>query len=147
TELHIADVEALVFRAPAVPEVRTSFGTMLNRPALLVRLVDGDGIVGWGEAWCNFPAVGVEHRARLLTSIFAPLLHGSDCASPTALFDSLSVRAHVLGIQTGEAGPLAQVIAAIDMAAWDIVGQRASLPLWKLLGGVPDIDVYASGIN
>lgn len=143
----VASIEAFVFRAPAVPEVRTSFGIMRERPALLVRLVDGDGLVGWGEAWCNFPAVGAEHRARLLASVLAPMCRGPLWESPAALFDALTARTHILGIQTGEPGPLAQGIAAIDMAAWDIVGQRAGVPLWRLFGGAPKVAVYASGIN
>ena len=35
-------------------------------PAVLVRVEDGEGAFGWGEAWCNFPSCGAEHRARLI---------------------------------------------------------------------------------
>ena len=52
--------DVFVFRAPADPPVQTSFGIMRDRPAVLVRLTDADGTVGWGEIWCNFPTVGAE---------------------------------------------------------------------------------------
>ena len=143
----IATAEAFVFRAPAHPPVRTSFGVMHDRPSLLIRLTDVDGVTGWGEAWCNFPAVGAEHRHRLFTSFFAPLLRGKRFQSPQSCFASLTARSHILALQAGEPGPLSQVIAAIDIAAWDLVAKRASLPLWRLLGGQATVDVYASGIH
>ena len=48
---------------------KVAFGTFRDRPVVLVRIVDTDGVEGWGEAWCNWPAVGAEHRARLAVDI------------------------------------------------------------------------------
>ena len=59
-------VDALVFRAPCGVPVRTSFGVMHDRPAVLVRVRDRDGGEGWGEIWCNFPGVGADHRVLSL---------------------------------------------------------------------------------
>ena len=72
----------------------------------------------------------------------------------------------VLAIQSGEPGPIAQAIAAIDIAMHDLAARRAGLPLWRHLlgadavtgvGGRADeragvvpargVRVYASGIN
>ena len=47
---------------------------MDNRPAVFLRITAKDGAWGWGEVFCNFPQVGAEHRARLVDSMFAPLL-------------------------------------------------------------------------
>ena len=77
----VVRLEALVFRGPVAVPVRTSFGTMHDRPAVLVRAEDAEGAVGWGEAWCNFPACGAEHRARLIESVLAPLVVGRAFAS------------------------------------------------------------------
>lgn len=141
-------VEAHVFRCPIATPVRTSFGTMHDRPAVFVRVEDADGAVGWGEAWCNFPAVGAEHRARLLESVLAPLATSRGFDSPAQAFDWLSERTAVLAIQSGEPGPMAQAIAGIDLALWDLCARRAGQPLWRYLGGAQDrIPVYASGIN
>ncbi len=144
----LARIEAFVLRWPVKRPVQTSFGTMLDRPALLVRAEDADGAVGWGEIWCNFPACGAEHRARLLETVVAPLLIGQPCASAQAAFDLMSARTAVLAIQSGEPGPIAQVIAGIDLALWDMQSRRAGVPLWQFLGGASGVvRVYASGIN
>jgi D-galactarolactone cycloisomerase len=115
---------------------------------LLVRVEDGDGAVGWGEVWCNFPAVGIKHRVRLVESVCAPLLAGVDVDEPASVFAMLMRRTRVLAIQSGEPGPLAQCIAGIDCALWDLKARKAAMPLYRLLGGTnPRIAVYASGLN
>lgn len=141
-------IQALVFRAPIATPVVTSFGIMRDRPMVLVRIEDSDGVVGWGEAWCNFPAVGAEHRARLIESVLAPLLEGKGFESPLRAFDSLTQATAVLAIQSGEHGPIAQAIAGVDIALWDLAARKAGEPLWRMLGGEsPRVRVYASGIN
>ncbi|QKH38365.1 mandelate racemase/muconate lactonizing enzyme family protein [Achromobacter pestifer] len=144
----LARIEAHVLRWPVKRPVQTSFGTMLDRPALLVRAEDADGAVGWGEIWCNFPSCGAEHRARLLETVVAPLVLGQSYPSAEAAFAHMSARTAVLAIQSGEPGPIAQVIAGIDLALWDMLSRRAGVPLWQFLGGASEvIRVYASGIN
>lgn len=146
--LRIAKVEALVFRAPIDEPVRASFGVMHDRPAVLVRIEDRDGAVGWGEIWCNFPPGGAEHRARLVASIFAPHLAGAEIVDLDANFAELTRLSRILALQTGEPGPLAQAIAGIDTALWDLAARRAGEPLWRFLGGRdPSVAVYASGLS
>ena len=72
--IEIRSIDAFVYRYPLASPVQTSFGTMIDRPMVIVKLVDADGVIGYGEVWCNYPAVGAEHRARLIKSIFAPLI-------------------------------------------------------------------------
>jgi L-alanine-DL-glutamate epimerase-like enolase superfamily enzyme len=144
----IADVRALVFRAPIERPVVTSFGRMHERPMVLARVEDAEGAVGWGEIWCNFPACGAEHRARLVATVLAPLLVGGAADDPPSIFAALTRQTRILAIQSGEAGPLAQAIAGLDIALWDLLARRRSLPLWRLLGGSSGtIGVYASGLN
>ena len=146
--LNVARLEAFVLRCPIDTPVQTSFGIMRDRPAVFVRVTDTEGAQGWGEVWCNFPTVGAEHRARLLDSVFAPLLVGSRHASPAAAFQDLSARTEVLAIQSAEPGPIAQCIAGLDIALWDLHARRLGQPLWRLLGGVgAEVPVYASGLN
>jgi D-galactarolactone cycloisomerase len=137
-----------VLRWPVKTPVRTSFGVMHDRPMLLVEVRDDEGIAGWGEAWCNFPAVGAEHRARLIESVLGPMLEDAAPASPAETFERLTAATAVLAIQSGEPGPIAQCIAGVDIALWDLAARRAGEPLWRLLGGTdPSIGVYASGLN
>jgi D-galactarolactone cycloisomerase len=144
----IRNVQAFCYRYPLSTPVVTSFGRMLNRPAVFVRVEDGDGQIGWGEVWSNFPSVGAEHRARLVNEILAPAIVGRAVSEPSEIFEAVTQGTSVLALQSGEAGPFAQAIAGIDLAIWDLHARRSHVPLWKLLGGHgPTIRVYASGIN
>lgn len=145
--IDLVQVEAMVFRVPIDKPVITSFGRMFSRPSVVVRVEDRQGAVGWGEVWCNFPSVGAEHRARLLESAVAPLLLESRWSDPRHAFEVLSRKLHILGIQSGEEGTVAQVIAGADIALWDLVGRRLGQPLWRLFGGTQEVSVYASGLN
>lgn len=144
----LAHLEALVYRAPIDTPVQTSFGIMRDRPAVFVRVTDTEGATGWGEVWCNFPTIGAEHRARLIDTVFAPLLEGKAIASPESAFLALTAQTDVLALQAAEPGPIAQCIAGIDIALWDLHARRLEQPLWRLLGGrSAAIPVYASGLN
>lgn len=146
--LNVADLQVHVLRYPVEHPVRTSFGVMHDRPAVFVRVEDRDGAHGWGEVWCNFPACGAEHRARLVDTVLRPLLVGRAYAAPAEAYAHLSAATAVLAIQAGEPGPMAQAIAGVDVALWDLCARRAGRPLWAFLGGTDDrVAVYASGIN
>lgn len=151
TDLRLERIEVFVFRAPADPPVQTSFGIMRDRPALLLRAIADDGAEGWGEVWCNFPTVGAEHRARMALTYLPPLACGPQWASPQACFEALTEKLAVLAIQCGEPGPLAQIVAGLDIALWDLLGRRHGLPMWKLLApelATPaPVPLYASGLN
>ena len=145
----IIEVEPRVYRVPIDTPVITSFGVMRDRPALFVRVVDADGAEGWGEVWCNFPSVGAEHRARLIAETLAPMIIGKDWSEPADVYRHLTARTEVLAIQSGEPGPVAQAIAGIDIALWDLFARRAAMPLYRYLGGkaAESLPAYASGIN
>ncbi len=144
----IRRVQAFCYRYPLSTPVVTSFGRMLNRAAVFVRVEDEDGQVGWGEVWANFPSTGAEHRARLVNEVLAPALSGFAANDPSDVFDTLTKDTSVLALQSGEFGPFAQAIAGIDLAVWDLCARRRNMALWKMLGGNRNqIRVYASGIN
>ena len=82
---------------------------MNDRPMVIVRLVDEDGVAGFGEIWCNYPAVGAEHRAKLISSIFADLISSKSFSSSGNAFEFLTQKTWVLCVQTGEYGPIAQL--------------------------------------
>lgn len=148
-ELIIRRVTARVFRCPLDQPVTTSFGTMRDRPMVMVEVEDDQGARGWGEAWCNFPAVGAEHRARLIDSVLAPLLLARSFRAPIEAFEHITARTAVLALQSAEPGPFAQAIAGVDTALWDLAARRAGKPLWQHLApdGDPTIRVYATGLN
>jgi D-galactarolactone cycloisomerase len=149
-------IECHVYRAPTELPLRTSFGMLTDRPATFLRVIADDGAYGWGEVFSNFPQVGAEHRARLVASIFNPLLAGRACDAPGETWRWLEQSVRRIAIQCGEPGPFAQIIGAIDQALWDIQARRLGLPLWKLLAqGLPAgtpaatgrVRAYASGLG
>lgn len=153
TALAVERLDVFVLRAPADPPVQTSFGTMRDRPAVLLRVVDAHGVFGWGEVWCNFPVVGAEHRARMAATYLRPLVCGQRFDSPLACFEALTEKLSVLALQCGEPGTLHQIVAGLDVAVWDLVARRAAMPLWRLLSPAAGparpapVALYASGIN
>jgi L-alanine-DL-glutamate epimerase-like enolase superfamily enzyme len=146
-DLSITRVQAHVYRCPAGRAIRTSFGAMQDRQTVLVRIEDAAGHEGWGEVWCNFPPGGAEHRAVLLRDVVGPLLMAAQYTNPCDAFRALEQKTHILALQCGEGGPFAQVVAAVDMACWDLVARRANAPLWQLLGGSATVPAYASGLE
>src|SRR3954465_15310049 len=124
TPFTIRSLQAFCYRYPLKTPVVTSFGAMQDRAAVFVRVEDGDGQIGWGEAWCNFPSVGAEHRARLINDMLAAMLIGRAVGQPGEIFEHLSAATSVMALQSGEAGPFAQCIAGIDIALWDLFARR-----------------------
>ena len=146
----IESVSVDVYCAPMDRPVQTSFGTMSDRPAVVVGVRSSEGAIGYGEAWCNFPAPAAEYRARLILSVLAPLMVGRPWPGPEAVFEHLSSVTRVVAIQSGEPGPFSQAVAGIDIALWDMAARRAGAPLWILLGGGRrggSVPAYASGIG
>ncbi|MGR3758222.1 MAG: mandelate racemase/muconate lactonizing enzyme family protein [Tranquillimonas sp.] len=145
----IARITAWSCRSPIERPVATSFGVMKDRPAVFLRVEDGDGAAGWGEIFANWPAAGAEHRVNLLADDLAPLLIGRDCAAPDALFRDLEEATRIRALQCGEFGPFRQVLAGLDQALWDMVARRAGLPLGMRLNdkAAAEIPAYASGIH
>ena len=147
--IRLAAIEAFCFRAPLKTPLRVAFGTFRDRPSVLVRVLDIDGTEGWGEAWSNFPTVGAEHRARLVAEVVGPRLLGRSFSSPQEAFRTLTSELEVLVLQTAEVGPIAQAIAGIDIALWDLAARKSGVPLYRLLGGAAthELPVYATGLS
>ena len=146
--LSISRVEAFCFRVPVQKPIKVAFGTFRDRPFVLVRITDSEGVQGWGEVWANWPAVGAEHRARLAVDLGERLI-GKTFEHPRQCFEQLTKALEVLVLQTLEVGPIAQVIAGLDIAMWDLWARRQNLPLHRLLSdrAVESVPVYATGIN
>ena len=147
--MQIRNIKVYVFRVPSGRPVRSAVGQYDNRPAVLVRVKDTDGISGWGEVFCNFPPCGAEHRAHLIDTLLAPLIIGKQLTTPPEIYQSLTRDTEIIALKSGEFGPFAQCIAGIDIALWDLHAKRKKMPLWKLLNpeGNPRLKVYASGLG
>lgn len=106
---------------------------------LLVRVDTEDGFTGWGEAFG--PGVWPATQA-VIDHLLAPLCIGRDAEDIEVLGEDLQRKLH----QLGRGGPVAFALSGIDIALWDIRGQRAGLPVCRLLKGSPAtrLEAYAS---
>lgn len=147
--IEIVRIDTHAFRAPLERFVVTSFGTMRDRPAVYVRLEDADGNHGWGEIWCNWPACGAEHRARLVTEDLAEIVFAQAFDEPAQLIRRLAEKTAIKVLQTDERGPFQQAAAGLDTAIFDLAARRAGVPLhaWLSPGSSRQIKVYASGVH
>lgn len=110
---------AAEMRAPFV----SAAGSLRSRELVLVRLTDGDGAVGHGEAapLPSYDGVSVaDVRAAL-----------EDCRETLARGDQLG-RERLLAACV-RAAVLPQAVAAIDLALWDLEGRRRGEPVARLL--------------
>ena len=146
--VNLSKVEAVLVRTKITTPVQTSFGIMHDRPTLLVRITDTSGVMGYGEIWCNFPVCGAPHRQQLVETELAPRLVEKEFATPQDCYAAMNEMLRILRLQTGEPGPIAQAIAGVDIAVWDMVARRAGTPVYALLGSNRSaVPAYASGIN
>ena len=104
----------------------SSSGSVSVRELLLVRLEDSDGVAGFGEAAPleQYDGVSIEQARAAL----------EDCRGVLARADGIA-HADVLA-RCAEATVVAQALAAIDIALWDIEGRRQGEPVWRLLGAL-----------
>lgn len=98
-----------------------------TRNFITLRITTADGIVGLGDATVNGRELAV---ASYLADHVAPLLIDLDPNRIEDIWQYLYRGAY------WRRGPVTMAaIGAIDMALWDILGKRANLPVYQLLGG------------
>lgn len=150
----IHDVRVWPLRAPLASPIRTSFGAMVNRPAVLVQLIAENGVTGWGEAWVNFPSWALSAQRGILRTLLPEVI---GCAVSSAITERLYRQFRIQAMQWGGIGPFLQALSAIDVAIWDLLGHQRGQSVAALLRdsnaaeGEPavgwGVPVYASGIG
>ena len=87
-------------------------------------------------------SIGPERTiAHAVETLAAPAIAGMNPLSNEAIWDKL----YWLLAPRGQTGIALHVIAAIDVALWDIRGKALGLPVWQLLGGArSSAPVYAT---
>jgi L-alanine-DL-glutamate epimerase-like enolase superfamily enzyme len=122
----VAAVEAVAVTLPLPAPIRLGAAEIREREYALVRVTTSAGLVG--SAYCLTRGAPIcEALARLV----APSLVGCDSDAIEARWEQ-SYRATLLA---GRSGVVMRALGLADIALWDIKGQRASMPVWRLLGG------------
>lgn len=124
--LKIKDVEIYYFDIPMVKPFRIAIGVMEGAKDVLIKIHTDQGIVGIGEA-CPFPPITGETQETniAVARVLRENLIGKDPLAIEGIMKDFSPFFHT--------NP--SMIAAFDMALYDILGKVAGLPLYRLLGG------------
>jgi L-alanine-DL-glutamate epimerase-like enolase superfamily enzyme len=98
----------------------------------LVQVLTDEGLVGLSELGWHDPAIFRGHLER----VFKPQLIGADPLEPGRILERLVSGTRELPYPTTSA-----FAGVIDICLWDIMGKRAGLPLYTLLGGAARTDI------
>ncbi len=126
-------IQSISVRAVAVPirrPLQTSTGAVSVAPLLLVDLKTSGGITGRSYLF----AISKLHLKPIaaLVDAMGELLKG-DAVAPFEIEKKLRARYTLLGVHN----IVLFAMSAIDMCAWDALGQALEQPVVRLLGGAP----------
>jgi len=106
----------------------TSAAVVRRAPVLLLDIETREGPVGRAYLFCYRPAAA--RAIALLVEDAIGLIAGLP-VEPRVLGALLARQFALVGV----CGPVRMALSAVDVALWDLVAQRAALPLARLLGG------------
>ena len=122
--------------------VRLGLGTTMKRDAVVVRISDDEGRVGFGEA---HHGQNVTAMAQIIAKGLGSLIIGHDPFDTEGIWAKLNhqqVVTHGLG-----AGSVIG-LSGIDNALWDLKGKILGQPIYRLMGGTRKrIRAYAGGLS
>jgi galactonate dehydratase len=103
------------------------------------KLVTDEGIMGWGE--CPAPWLREHAHAQAIRELSRTLVIGQDPFNVEAIWECLYKGVSTTGAYWSHhlqhPGTFhGQVVGAIELACWDIIGKALQQPVYRLLGGV-----------
>jgi len=128
SDLNLQKLELVEIGLPLRAPFETSFGTTHERRILIIRVINADGAVGYGE--CTAPEgpfynhETVDTAWSIIAKFVAPMLTKAKvcCAK-----DVSTALAPIRGNR--------MAIGGVEAAIWDLEAKRAGKPLWRHLGG------------
>ena len=140
--IKITNVDIHVIKSDLDVPFAFSQGWVNKRSATLVEIKTNEGIIGWGEAFCQ----GLEPpeiSAAVIETALKPLLLNQSPLDIEVLWHKMYNNTR----DFGRKGSVISGISAIDIALWDILGKYHNQPIHQLLGGAfrTKIKPYATG--
>ena len=127
--MKIKSIELIEINLPLVHFFETSFGRTYERRVILTRVLDEDGVSGWGECTAgetpSYSEEWTDSCWQVLEKILAPMVLGAEVESAAKIWDLMK---NVRGNRMSK--------AAIETACWDAEAKKLNVPLWRHLGGV-----------
>ena len=125
-KLKVKDVEVYDYGIKLVEPFVISLGTSYSTNAVLVRIVTDSGITGIGESSPFQPITGETQETNIAVArSIREMIRGKDPLAIESLLELIKPFMH--------SNP--SIVAAFDMAFFDILGKVAGLPVFRLLGG------------
>jgi muconate cycloisomerase len=135
--MRISAVESIVADIPFRRPFVVWRGSVASKRHVFVRIATDEGLVGWGEAppFLYYAPETAADVQSLVKDYLAGELVGRE---------PRDVRALLAGFEAIDGHLFAK--AAIETALWDILGQAAGLPLYRLWGGAVHADVPVTAV-
>ena len=140
--MRIESVETRLYRVP--PTVRISDAIQaIHRWEWIITTIRTDTDLT-GTGWSYTLGMGGSGIRAIIDDYLSPMIVGRDVHDVERIWNAGWLELHA----NGSGGFTTLALAPIDIALYDILGQEAGLPLYRLLGGARErIPAYGSGIN
>lgn len=137
--MKITDVKATILKYQYENGIADAQNFFSTRCAVIVKIYTDAGIVGLGESACfGGPP---ESTKFIIENELKGIILGQDPTNINRIWQRMFDRTR----QHGRGGIIFACMSGIDIACWDILGKKAGLPVYKLLGGYSDqVIPYAS---
>ena len=137
----IKDVRITLLRAPYKEQPGFQRGYDLPREILAVEIETKSGLVGLG--YQLYLRQGFRTTKACLEELLIPRIMGRDATAVEAIWRDLFMSTQA----DGRGGAPVLGLSVIDVALWDLVGQRAKMPLHRIWGHFRDkVPAYGSGV-
>ncbi len=113
-----------------------------RKQAVLIEVVDSDGVCGWGECWTFDQSA--DALVRFIQTEVRPAVLGRDVPSIEGVWQEVWSNS----VLSGRHGMTAAALSGLDCALWDILAKRQGISTGEAMSrGAPrrPVPVYASG--
>lgn len=127
-KLNLKRLELCEIEMPLRAPFETSFGKVSKRRILIVRVIDRDGAIGYGE--CTAPEEPfynhetIDTAWSIISNFVAPMLARNSIETAAEVSDVL---APIKGNR--------MAVGGVEAAIWDLEAKRGNTSLWQHLGG------------